>query len=109
MADYPKDGSYDKLATSNKILIGRENGKLFAMSAICTHRSGTVKLDNGVLICPKHHSHFDDEGKPTSGPAKAALFRHGISLNSDGHIIVDTTKKFGENQWTDPAASIAAT
>jgi nitrite reductase/ring-hydroxylating ferredoxin subunit len=107
-ADYPKDGVYDNLAKTKKVIVVRENGKIFAMTANCSHgRGGIVVLDDTVLTCPKHHSKFTDEGKPTAGPAKAALFRHAISTNADGHILVDTSKKFGENQWDDAAASIS--
>ena len=107
IADYAKDGVYDKLADSKKVLIVRDNGKLYAMTAICTHKMGTVKIKGTELVCPKHNSHFANDGKPKSGPAKAALFHLGISQNADGHILVNPSKKFGENQWNDAGASIA--
>ncbi len=106
VADYAKDGPYDKLADTKKILIVRDGSKIYAMTALCTHKMGTVKIKGTELVCPKHNSHFANDGKPTKGPAKAALFRLGISQNADGHILVDPNKKFGENQWTDPDASI---
>jgi cytochrome b6-f complex iron-sulfur subunit len=105
-ADYPKDGPYDKLADSKKLIIVRDNGKLYALSAVCTHKMGTVKVKGTELVCPKHNSHFANDGKVTKGPAKASLFRLGISENADGHILVDPNKKFGENQWADAGASI---
>lgn len=105
-ADYPKDGPYDKLADSKKLIVVRENGKIYALTAICTHKMGTVKLKAGELVCGKHNSHFGNDGKVTKGPAKAALFHLGISETADGHILVDPNKKFGENQWSDPGASI---
>ena len=106
-ADYAKDGVYDKLATSKKLLISRENGKLIAMTANCTHgKGGIVKLNGGTLECPKHHSKFAVDGKPTKGPANAALFRHSITKNDDGHIVVDITKKYGEREWDKEDASL---
>jgi Rieske Fe-S protein len=89
--------------------VARENGKIYAMSARCTHKGSTVAVKNGVLICPKHGSHFHDDGKPYSGPAKVALFRLPISKNADGHIIVDNdvTKEYGEKDWDKPDASIS--
>lgn len=104
--DYDKDGVYDKLADSKKILIVRSGTKIYAMTAVCTHKMGTVKLKGADLVCPKHNSHFTNEGKPTSGPAKAALFHLGISQDADGLIMVDKTKTFGEKQWDDAGASI---
>ncbi len=106
-ADYAKDGPYDKLADTKKIIVVRDGGKLYAMTALCTHKMGIVKIKGSDLVCPRHNSHFSTDGKPISGPAKAALFRLGISQNADGHILVDASKKFGENQWTDAGASIA--
>ena len=104
--DYAKDGVYDKLAESKKILIVREGTKIYAMTAVCTHKMGTVKLKGTELVCPKHNSHFANDGKPKSGPAKAALFHLGITQDAEGLIVVDKTKTFGEKQWEDPAASI---
>jgi nitrite reductase/ring-hydroxylating ferredoxin subunit len=107
VADYPKDGVYDKLATSKKLLISRENGKLIAMTANCTHgKGGIVKLNGGTLECPKHHSKFAADGKPTKGPANAALFRHSITKGDDGHITVDISKKYGEREWDKEDASL---
>jgi len=105
-ADYAKDGVYDKFANEKKVIVVREGTKIYAMTAICTHKLGIVTLNCAELMCPKHKSYFAKDGKPTKGPAKAALFRHAISTNADGHIIVDTSKKFGENQWTEAAAFI---
>jgi nitrite reductase/ring-hydroxylating ferredoxin subunit len=107
LTDYAKDGTYDKLAASKKVLLVRDGGKMYAMSAICTHKMGIVKLNGGTLECPKHHSKFANDGKVSKGPATAALFRHGISKNDDGHIIVDTSKKFGEKEWDKEGASLS--
>jgi cytochrome b6-f complex iron-sulfur subunit len=108
VTDYAKDGVFDKLASTKKILIARENGKIFAMTAVCPHKGSIVKLSsNGQMLeCPKHHSQFKFDGEVTKGPARAALFRLGISQNADGHILVDPNKKFGEKQWDDDGASI---
>src|SRR5438045_9657488 len=73
-ADYPKDGPYDKLADSKKLIIVRDSGKLYAMSAICTHKMGTVKIKGTELVCPKHNSHYANNGKVTKGHAKAEIF-----------------------------------
>ena len=42
-----------------------------------------------------------------NGRTSVALFHLGISTNSDGHIMVDKTKTFGEKQWDDAGASVA--
>ena len=103
-ADYAKDGMYEK--PDEKLIVVRSGDKIYALSNVCSHKMGNVKVKGEEIVCPKHNSKFAADGKPKSGPAKAALFRHGISTNAEGHLIVDTSKKFGENQWNEAAASV---
>jgi Rieske Fe-S protein len=107
LTDYAKDGAYDKLAATKKVILVRDGKKIVAISAICTHKMGIVKVNGAILECPKHHSKFSNDGKVTKGPAAAALFRHGISKNDEGHIIVDTSKKYGEKEWDKEGASLS--
>lgn len=104
--DYPNDGLYDAKLKSDKVAILRKNGRILAISGVCTHKSCTLKVQEGQFRCPCHRSTFNDLGNPTGGPAKAALFRHAISLNDAGHLIVDKSKKFGPQQWDDPATFV---
>lgn len=103
---FDADGVYDSFAKSNKLLILREGEKLIAMSAMCTHRGCVVKKKDDALICPCHGSTFDNGGKPTKEPAKAALFRYAVSINSENHLIVDRSKLFGEREWGNKDASV---
>src|SRR5688572_2267539 len=106
-ADYPSDGVSEKFAKPNKVLVVRGGGRLYAISALCTHKACLVKVKDGVLKCPCHGSAFGNDGKPTAGPAKAALFRYKIEKNDKGRLIVDKTKQFGEKQWEDPASFVS--
>ena len=106
--DYAKDGMSDKFVMSNHVLIIRENGKIYATTSVCTHRGADVAVQGDILHCPKHGSEFSNAGLVTKGPAKDPLIRHAISVNADGHLIVDTSKKFSQDQWTDAASFIAA-
>lgn len=106
-SDFPKDGAYDKLADTKKIIIVRNKNKIYALSAVCTHKMGTVKVKGDELLCSKHNSHFTYEGATKAGPAKAALFHLGISTNPEGHILVDTSKRLGEKQLEEAGASIS--
>jgi nitrite reductase/ring-hydroxylating ferredoxin subunit len=113
IADYPKDGVSDKYANTGRVLIVRDNNKIYAMSAKCTHKGATVKVKGTELVCPKHGSHFTNAGKPTSGPASkgpnggVSLFRFPISKDDAGHLWVDTSKPLGEKQWDQADASLA--
>ena len=108
-SDYAKDGVSDKFSKSHRILVVRHEGKIYAPTSTCTHKNAAVRVKDGEIVCPNHGSRYSIMGTPTKGPAKASLFRYGISLDDKGHIIVDRAKQFGEKQWDDPAASIEAT
>lgn len=97
--DYDKPGIHDKYARSNKLFIVREGDRLYAMSAMCTHRGCVVRKKDDGLLCPCHGSTFEKNGKPTKEPAKAALFRYAISINSENRVIVNRSKVFGEREW----------
>ena len=111
LSDYAKDGAYDSLNKSKQIILVRENGKLYALSAICTHKEFIIKTKEGQLFCPKHSSRFDLDGKPAKkpngkmGPAKKPLLHYAISADAAGAITVDTSKVVAES---DPTASIKA-
>ena len=87
-ADYAADGMHDKFIAADHIVVTRENGKIFASSSKCTHQARTCRF-RVILFCPKHKSMFTPEGVRTAGPAKTSLPRYAISVNSDGHIVVD--------------------
>jgi Rieske Fe-S protein len=105
----PSDFAKDTISTKfskEKVLIANAGGKIYAITAVCTHRGSTINGErDGKFRCPSHGSMFDIEGKPVGGPARAALKRHAIAINGDGHLIVDKTKNFDEPNWTDPGAS----
>jgi thiosulfate dehydrogenase [quinone] large subunit len=63
----PADGSSD-------ILVRGTDGKLTALSAICTHAGCTVGYQNGQIACPCHGATYDaTTGQVTGGPAPRAL------------------------------------
>src|SRR4029079_19091811 len=59
------------------VLLARQNGRLFALSAHCTHYHGP--LADGLLVgatmrCPWHHAHFSLEtGEAIAAPALSPL------------------------------------
>jgi len=77
-SDYAADGIFDKFA-GEQVMIVRASGKLYACSAICTHKERALKVVQGQMRCPSHGSRFDAEGKVIKGPAKQELVRFAIS------------------------------
>ncbi len=104
--DYPDDGVYDAFRKSHKALIIRNAGRIYAATAVCTHKSQTLRVKEGELGCPAHGSQFSIEGLPTKGPANRPLNRLGVSLNESGRIMVDPARTFDQEQWNDPQAVI---
>ena len=111
IADYAKDGVFDKFAKKDKgaVLLIRQDGKLYAPTSICTHKNCALKVKEGVLTCPCHGSKYSNEGAPNKGPAKKSLARYAISKDDKGHVVVDKTKKFEQDAWGDEAAFIKLT
>src|SRR5437867_1054882 len=94
-SDYSKDGTIsDKFVKTQKLVVIRDAGQIYACTAICTHKKATLKVQGAELVCPSHGSHFSPQGTVTKGPAKASLIRYGISENTAGHLIVDRSKQF---------------
>ncbi len=109
-SDYPKDGIYENFAKSRHILVIRAGGKLFACSAVCTHKGVLLKEKDGQIFCLQHYSRFTPEGLPTPkpngamGPAKKVLVHYAISTNEKGHAVVDTSKTIDQSKWNEPTA-----
>lgn len=56
------------------VLLVRDGGRVFALSARCSHRGCSLSegsLDDGVVTCPCHGSRFTLDGSVVRGPATA--------------------------------------
>ncbi len=106
MSNFSKDGITDTWRWQHKFFIIHEDGRIYAMTAICSHKHNTLRLKDGHIVCPSHGSHFSDAGIPTKGPARLPLCRYGISQDASGHLIVDKSRRFEEKEWDQPGAFI---
>lgn len=113
-ADYPKDGAYDRFAKKpHSLIVVREAGKLYVLTAVCTHKKKQLKVEEAEIVCTAHDSPFTNQGVPKpktkegdETPAKDPLDRFAISRGADGHLIVDKSKRFAKGQWDDPASFV---
>ncbi len=108
LADYDKDGFYDKFADS-KVLVAKLPDRLVVMSNVCTHKRCVVKPkvdDVKGLFCRCHKGQYDEQGIPRAGPPKMPLVRYALKVADDGTITADTTQSFEERKWDDKAAFI---
>ncbi len=98
--DYAADGLH--IVTNKSVLIGRDAGGLYALTAICTHQgcnmasSSSWGPDGSIsgtdIICNCHGSTFSATGAVVQGPAHTALNALALALGCDGYLYVDTTK-----------------
>ncbi|HVQ79087.1 MAG TPA: FAD-dependent oxidoreductase [Pseudolabrys sp.] len=79
----------------DEVLLVRQGGKLFALSAYCTHYHGP--LADGLLVgetirCPWHHAHFNlQTGEAIAAPALAPVTCWAVE-EKDGKIFVKNKK-----------------
>ena len=108
LKDFSKDEISEKFIQNNFFVI-RHEGRLFATIATCPHKGNYLlrnPRDAKQIICSGHDSVFDPKGVPSRGPVKRGLVRFAISLNAQGHVMVDTDKEFPQNQWNDKGCFI---
>lgn len=74
------------------VILGRDAGGLYAMSAICTHDSCDITEDGSIsptgIRCDCHGSRFDANGSVKVGPAASPLDHYKVDLAADGTITV---------------------
>lgn len=88
----------------------KSEGKLFALSNICTHLGCIPNWLPAELKfkCPCHGSGYYMSGVNFEGPAPRPLERYKITMNAEGKIIVDKTKSFRyeKGEWENPESFI---
>jgi len=88
VGNYAKDGVYDKFRSQGFFVI-RRDGKLFVLSAVCTHKKCKLTAEKDrSFYCDCHGSTFDPNGKVTEGPAKRDLPHLSTRVNEQGHMLV---------------------
>jgi nitrite reductase/ring-hydroxylating ferredoxin subunit/uncharacterized membrane protein len=73
LADVPDRQLYPVVASGIKVILLREDERLYAIAATCTHAGGPLDegtLEGGVVQCPWHGSRFRmRDGRVMTGPA----------------------------------------
>jgi len=115
-AGYPQDvgsGVVDtRFVDKYGVWIVNNEGKLFALIAICTHLGcppAWLETQN-KFKCPCHGSGYYKNGINFEGPTPRPLERARIFLSpDDGQIVVDKAQKFQQElgQWEDPNSFIS--
>lgn len=103
---FTKPGVHDPLGPGRRFFLVNRAGRLYAVSATCTHRSVPLVASAGSFKCPRHGSGFDAAGHVTKSPARLPLPRFEIHLNENRHVIVNCSAGLREKDWEDPRAFV---
>ena len=99
-----------KQVEASSILVGRDAGGIYAMTAICTHAgcdlsgvNGTIGADKHIT-CGCHGSVYSADGTVISGPAGSPLQHWKTTVAADGNITVEV----GTNATPEDRVPVAA-
>jgi cytochrome b6-f complex iron-sulfur subunit len=108
--EYLPESVSEKYKDTERVWICRDEEKIFALVAICTHLGCTPRwlAAENKFKCPCHGSGFTFQGINFEGPAPRPLERAKISLTETGELLVDkgTTFRFENGDWDKPEAFI---
>ena len=87
-SNYAADGVYNNFRDQGFFVI-RQDGKLFALSAICTHRKCKLTAEpDRSFYCKCHGSTFDPDGHVTKAPARRDLPVFSTTTDENGQLLV---------------------
>ena len=88
VGNFAADGVYSNFRDEGFFVI-RRGDKLFALSAICTHRKCKLNAEpDHSFYCKCHGSTFDAAGHVTEGPARRDLPVLSAYTNEQGQLVV---------------------
>ena len=95
--DFPP-GSVTLQQDQKVYIVRAKEGYFYALSAVCTHLGCITnwKSEEGIVACPCHGSKFDREGRKIEGPAPRPLPRFSMTLNEQGHLVIDKSVIVGD-------------
>jgi Rieske Fe-S protein len=108
-ADFTGAGLH--ILAGTKVLVGRDDKGLYALTSICPHEFcdmdakqggqpvGTVTAQG--ITCNCHNSKFDNYGAVLKGPANKPLKAYSMALGCDGKVYVDKTNVVSIDQRLD--------
>ena len=106
-SDFQPGSVSDRLLKAWRVFIVREEDRVFAIHARCTHLGCTPRWygRESKFKCPCHGSGFTPAGVNFEGPAPSPLERAAVWMDR-GTLWVDVSKRFGEEDWEQEAARV---
>jgi len=88
VGNYAAPGVYAAFRSEGFFII-RQDGRLFVLSSICTHRRCLVDAEpDHSFYCPCHGSTFGPDGQVTHGPARRDLAVLANRTDEKGQLLV---------------------
>jgi len=91
----------------NSVIIARAGGMIYAFSLGCPHQNTALRwdADDHQFLCPKHKSHYRDDGTFIEGRATRNMDRLPIRRDG-GDLVVDVDQVYQQDE--NPAEWAAA-
>lgn len=108
LARYSGQGIFGQFRGHGFFIIHR-GSRLFAQSAVCTHRDCLISPSDSGFKCRCHGSTFTLEGRVTRGPARHDLPRFAVEQHANGHLIVHLESRLTPDQFDLPESYLRVT
>jgi nitrite reductase/ring-hydroxylating ferredoxin subunit len=106
LAQFRPTGIYDPQGAGRRFFVVSRGGRVYAVSATCTHKSVALAVKDGSFKCPRHGSAFSVGGKVVKAPARKALPRFGMRVTGAGRLLVDPSVVFAQGEWEEDGSFI---
>ena len=85
----PNSAKVFRFGAAPAILVNTPEGKLVALTAVCTHLACTVRFeaDTETLFCPCHNGRFDLGGNVLSGPPPKPLETFAVTVSGSDIVV----------------------
>ncbi|MEN8262729.1 MAG: ubiquinol-cytochrome c reductase iron-sulfur subunit [Nitrospirota bacterium] len=87
---------YEEWKQEQAVWIVKEENRMYAMHARCTHLGCTPNwfAAEGIFKCPCHGSQFKGSGENFAGPAPRPFDRCAVFIDDNGRICVDKSRTY---------------
>lgn len=71
---------------------------IMVLSQRCPHLGCRVPFcpTSGLFECPCHSAVFNAAGERLGGPARAGMWRHALTIDDDGNVVVDARDRIAQ-------------
>lgn len=105
LSKFQEEAIYPEFESKGFFII-HQGSRVFAQTAICTHKGCKLTAYSEGFKCKCHGSMFTIDGKVTKSPAKKDLSRFAVSVNDAQNLMVDLSKQVSPSEFDSPGAYV---